>query len=320
MTVRIALVGAGSMGTLHSRVVAESPDATLVQIVDPDPVRGGALAAAHGATWSADGPIGECDAVIVAAPTGVHMRWASEAIGRGLPVLVEKPLSTSADEAEAMVAAASAAGVPLMCGFLERFNPAVHTALGIVPEPVHLQAVRHSPFPDRIRTGVSWDTLIHDVDLVVRVAGVPELVAASSLTTHPRSVPGAENVVEAILTYPGRMVAALSASHLSQRKVRRLTLADNERVAEVDLLMGTVTVYRHVMAEFLEGGDRTYRQQTVVDVPFIRKPREPLAAQFEHFLALVRGEADAAAERESLLEPHRVVSRILDAGRVRSDR
>lgn len=311
---RIALVGAGSMGTLHARVIAESTGATLVRVVDPDPIRGGALAAAHGALWTPEGPLDDCDAVVVAAPTEHHLAWAQHAIAGRLPVLVEKPLSAHPHEAAAMIDAAESADVPLMCGFLERFNPAVRTALSIVPEPVHLHAVRHSPYHQRIKVGVSHDMLIHDVDLVVRLAGTPATVAAGVILHHEKSQEDAEDAVEAVLGYPG-MLAALSASRLSQTKVRRLSLAGQQQLAEVDLVMGTVTVYRHVLAEFVAGGDRTYRQQTVVDVPFIRKPAEPLAAQFEHFLALARGEADAAAERATLLAPHILVARILDSAR-----
>ena len=155
--VRIALIGAGAMGTLHARAVTHSQDAELACVVDPDAKLGDGLAERFRTRWvpSLDDFRG-CDAVIVASPTATHAEWGLRAIQDGKPVLVEKPLSENLEESELLVARARHYGIPLTCGFLERFNPAVLTALDVIDEPVHVAAVRHSPYVPRITTSSAW--------------------------------------------------------------------------------------------------------------------------------------------------------------------
>jgi predicted dehydrogenase len=197
-------------------------------------------------------------------------------------------------------------------GLLERFNPALMTIADIVEAPVHVTAVRHSPYADRIVTGVAFDLLIHDVDIVLRMAGQePTDVSAHFAHVHPKSVAGNEDVAEATLTFGSGMIASLSASRVSQRKIRTLEIAELERLVEVDLVRQDITVYRHVGADFLSGAQTGYRQQTVIDIPAIEYRHEPLAAQLDHFVALVRGTADAQEELATIVAPHRVIARAM---------
>jgi predicted dehydrogenase len=206
-------------------------------------------------------------------------------------------------------------GVPIMCGLLERYNPAVMTARSMIQSPVHVTGVRHSPYVPRIRTGVAWDLLVHDVDLALQVLGgeVTGIEAAVG-HFHPSSVPGAEDVVEALLRFDTGAVASVSASRLGQQKVRSLTIRELDRMIEVDLLRRDVTVYKHVAAEAAHDDGRGYRQQTIIEIPELVTSQEPLAAQLDRFLGLVAGRVDADAERASILPSHRVVARVKEAG------
>ena len=116
------------------------------------------------------------------------------------------------------------------------------------------------------------------------------------------------------------MLASLSVSRISQRKLRTLVIYELERMVEVDLVRQDITVYRHVGADFLESEGHGYRQQTVMDIPVVQNAREPLVSQLEHFVALASGEADATAELESLRAPHAVVAQIVEIGRERATR
>jgi predicted dehydrogenase len=315
--VQIVLIGAGAMGTLHARAVTHSQDAELACVVDPDAEIGKELADRFRTRWVPDlDGFQRCDAVIVASPTATHTEWGLRAIQDGKPVLVEKPLSENIDEAELLVAEARRREVPLACGFLERFNPAVLTALEVIDDPVHVAAVRHSPYVPRITTGVAHDLLIHDVDLVLRMAGrFPDRMTANFAYCHPKSEPRVEDVVDVTLQYDDKFLASLSASRVSQRKVRTLMVAELERLVEVDLVRQDLTVFRHLENEPLDDNGPGYRQQTIIDIPTIQQPREPLATQLDQFMTLVRDDMDPQSEFDSLLPPHRLVDDLLQRER-----
>lgn len=309
--VRIALVGAGMMGSLHARVISQHRDAVLARIVDPDAEKGRAQAERWGTTWAADlDSFDGIDAVVVATPTAYHFDWGMRCLASGIPVLVEKPLTGSLEQTETLVATAIESSVPLMCGLLERYNPAVMAMHEIVERPLHLNVVRHSPYTPRIATGVMGDLSIHDIDLAVRLAGAePVDVLAHAADFHPDSGTGSEDVAEIALRFPDSMLATLSASRISQRKIRTLQVAELDRLVEVDLLRRDITVYHHVVADFMPGRDTGYRQQTVIDIPVITESREPLATQLDRFLALIAGEIALAEEARSILPAHRVLHR-----------
>jgi predicted dehydrogenase len=282
-------------------------------VIDPDPDTGKALATRFDTTWSpdiADRPV--LDGMIVASATETHHELALQLLSDNVPLLVEKPLADTLAHSEEIVAASEAAGVPLMCGFLERFNPAILTALSFIDSPQHIIAMRHSPYVARIRTGVASDLLVHDVDVVLRLAGsFPVDVSGALGYNHPDSMPFAEDVADVSLRFEGGLVASISASRLSQRKIRTLSVAEIDRLVEIDLLRQDITIYRHVGASASDDDTGLgYRQQTVTDIPVIREPREPLAAQLDRFLDIIEGRVDADEERRSLLAPHAIVDRL----------
>lgn len=310
--VRIALVGAGAMGSLHARVIAQSQDTELSCVVDPDRAAGETLAERFRTRWlpELDG-FQNSDAVVVASPTATHLKWGLRALEAERPTLVEKPLADTVDDARLLVETAATHGVPLMCGLLERFNPAVRTAMNIVEDPVHVATVRHSPYVPRIVTGVAQDLLIHDVDLVLRLAGrLPSTVDARFGYPHPSSARGAEDVAEVTCDFDGAILASLSVSRVSQRKVRSLVISELERLIEIDMVRQDITVYRHVLNEALEESPG-YRQQTIIDIPAIHDAHEPLVSQLERFVALARGEDDASEELATIVPPHLVVEEVV---------
>lgn len=311
---RVGLVGVGSMGSLHARVLSQSPRCELTRVVDPNEEAGRSVADRYGADWRPEaGDLSDLDAVVLASATETHHKLALEIIRQGRPLLVEKPLCDDLAAAEEVVAAAARAGVPIMCGLVERYNPAVMTALGLIDSPVHVSAVRHSPYAPRIRTGVAWDLLIHDVDLAVQCFGgaEPTRVSAGIGQFHPASDGAGEDVVEAVLGFESGGLATASASRVGQRKVRQMSIYELERLIEIDLLRRDVTIYRHVSQDSDPEG-RGYRQQTVIEIPALVSAREPLAAQLDRFLDLVDGSGDADLERRSILPAHRAVAGVLN--------
>lgn len=314
---RVAVIGVGVMGRHHARVVAESERAQLVRVIDPVRDAGSAVAGSYGADWAPElSDLTGIDAVILATPTSLHYDLARNVLEADIPLLVEKPVVDSLQQTEAVLALSEARGVPVMCGLLERYNPAVVTANSILDGPLHITATRHSPYAPRIRTGVMWDLLIHDVDLAIRFMGsAPSAVEARRGYVHPKSDEDAEDVAEAILEFDGTRIAQISASRVGQRKVRALSIYESERSVEVDLLRRDVTIYRHVSESSVDEGARGYRQQTVIEIPELLTSTEPLVAQFNAFLDLAEGTRDAAEERAGILTSHRVVDEIAHRGR-----
>jgi predicted dehydrogenase len=309
---RIVLVGAGSMGSLHARVVSGHERTDLVAVVDPDAGAGNRLAERHGVTAvrDLDDVTAPYDAVVVAAATEHHAAVGTRVLERGVPLLMEKPLADRLEDSERLVAAAAARGVPLMCGLLERYNPAILTAMSLLEEPLHVSAQRHSPYVSRIRTGVASDLLVHDVDLVIRMMGSEPIGVRGSLGhLHPESV--SEDVAETLMTFEGNRLGNVSASRLSQRKVRGFVISELARLIEIDMLRATVTLFRHVDYDSA-AEDLTYRQQSIIEIPHLITSKEPLVAQLERFVDVVSGRVDADAERDSILPPHRVIETVRD--------
>lgn len=303
------MLGAGTMGSNHARVVAEHAETELLMVVDSDGATAGNVADRYGARSSTDpADLSGCDAVIVAAPTQHHVAVALPLLAAGVPLLVEKPLAHDAAGVAAIIAAARAAGVPLMCGFVERFNAAVVTGLGrLTAPPVSIQTVRHSPAAPRITTSVVTDLLIHDIDLVAGATGHRAPAAVGGVLTFVAGSSGSAEQADVVLGWVDGPVANLSASRMGQRKVRTLSVLSANELVEVDLLRQNVTVYRHVTHD-MDGG--SYRSDTIVDIPFVRHAGEPLSLQLGHFVALVRGAADADAELRSLVVPHEVADAV----------
>ena len=306
---RVALIGSGRMGSLHARVLAQSSLCDLALLVEPREEHGREVAARFDTAWAADfDELDGIDAAVVAAATPAHYELAGRVLDLGKPVLVEKPLAATYEESTDLVKRAAATGVPLMCGLLERYNPAVRTAREFAGDVWQVNGIRHSPFVSRIPTGVATDLLIHDVDLAIGFVGSPPVgVKAEFGYFHDSSRRNeAEDCAEAVLRFESGAVATISASRVSQRKVRQLSLLEPDRLIEIDLLRRDITIYRHIDDDLPADRDG-YKQQTVIEIPTLRYSDEPLAAQLAHYVGLIGGEGDADAERDSILPAHRVV-------------
>ncbi len=307
---RLALVGAGQMGRIHARAITASDRASLELIIDRDRTQAVALAEPLGVEASEDLQLAlHCDAAVVAAPTSAHLEIAKTLLQAGVPTLVEKPLAHDWQSVEQLTELARATQTPLMCGFVERFNPVVQTARDVITSrPIHMVAQRHSPPANRVEVGVIEDLLIHDLDLAVQfLGGKVDVVGATALRPSNRIV---DEVVDCTLLFAAGS-ASLSASRLSQQKVRRAVIATEKELVELDLLRQTITVFQHVSQSIGLGGGASYRSQTIVDIPFVRRAGEPVALQFDHFLDLATDVASLEREIELLLPAHQLARDIM---------
>ena len=305
--VKIGLIGAGNMGALHARTIFNNALTELAWVCDPQEKIGSGIATKYSSRYINEPDLAAVDAVVIAAPTQFHFNIGSEIISAGLPLLLEKPLANSLGEVKELIELSTKKGSPLMCGLLERFNPAVRTAFDLCRDPIHFKSVRHSPMTARIVTGVTGDLLIHDVDLALTLFGELPVKTLGLTDSVDHSV---EDVVEALLNFGSGRVGSLSASRRSQRKVRAITIAEGERLIEVDLLRQDITIYKHVF-ESITDDEIGYRQQTIIDIPMLHHHGEPLMMQLDHFVALINGQQDVEIERSRIVGPHQVIHDVL---------
>lgn len=299
------------MGMQHARIVAASPRAKLTTIVDPRPERAERLANHVGceATTHLEAAI-QTDAVIVAAPTETHVPIALPLLAEGRPLLVEKPIAIDPRQVRRVLDEAEERGVPITCGFVERYNPAVVAALNLLEElPLHILSLRHSPQTPRINTSVVFDLLIHDIDLALQFAKESAVRQVLGAVLQPEDSPVNE-IADCTIQFEGGMIGTLSSSRRAQRKVRLCTVATQSEMFELDLLRADVSVFRNVRQEQVIDKPTTYRAETIMDIPFVRHAGEPLLVQLDHFLDLIEGTADADTERRSLFLPHEIAASV----------
>ena len=311
-TVRVALVGAGTMGANHARVVSESTRATLDVVVDADEDRAALMASRYGARAAVDleAALG-CDVVILATPTQVHVPSALAVIDAGLPILIEKPVALDLGDVEQICNAARDGGVALACGFVERFNPVITLAMKLLDEPpIHVLGMRHSPTDPRNVGSVVHDLLIHDVDLALLLFGADPVASVSGGSW---SAPGNADpeIADCTIQFASGALATLSASRVGQRKLRSIQVLTSSMLLDLDLLRADVTVYRNVRQEQPDVAVApTYRAETIVDIPFVRHAGEPLALELDHFLDLCDGRGDRSAEIDRIIASHALADEV----------
>jgi predicted dehydrogenase len=314
---KIAVVGAGAMGANHSRAVSQGLDTELACVIDFDLPKAEQIASRFGsvAFSSLDEALNsqKFEGVVIATTTASHAVLARDVIEQGLPVLVEKPITDELPQTKEILDFARSRKVPIMCGFVERFNPAVRTALGMLDEPMkHFMSVRHSPVNPRATASVVYDLLIHDIDAALSFhQRIDDVTTVSSVKWSPTES-HVDEISDCVLKFADGSIASLSASRQGQRKIRDIRVVTETHLFDIDLLRVNVTVYKNVMQEVVEtSGTTSYRAETIIDMPFVRHEGEPLALQMKHFQGLITGEVDAVQELDSLLLPHTIAESVI---------
>ena len=292
---RLGLVGLGSMGRNHLRVISNHPDTTLAAIADTDPAALEAAVAQTEAQGFADplAMIGdaELDGVVIAAPTTAHRALALAAIERGIGLLVEKPLAATVEDGLAIVAAARKRHVRVQVGHVERYNPAV-LEMGRLLRSGWLSTIyaitsrRAGPFPARIRdVGVTVDLGTHDVDMLCWIAGErPVRVYAE---TAQRLHASHEDLTFGLLHFPSGATGFLDVDWLTPAKRRSLVALGEEGMFELDYLTQKLTFTRsNVERPQMIGGYATTFSGDVAEIPI--QSIEPLRAQLDEFVRVLR--------------------------------
>lgn len=311
--IRVAVVGAGEFGRNHIRVWRELEGAELAGIVDTNADRARQVAAEFGTEVIPDLDAlaaASVEAASVAVPTKEHARVGCHLLDAGIDVLVEKPMASSLEEANRLVASAQRSGRILQIGHVERFNPAVAAAQKIVSRPMFFEVHRLGVFtPRSLDIDVVYDVMIHDLDILL------SLVDASVVDLKAVGIPVITDKVDiahARIEFQTGAVANVTASRVSTERVRKMRFFQEHEYISLDFARQDALRIR------VQPGSR---QPGIGFEKLPATPEEPLRAELRAFLDSVRTRkppvVDGAAGRRNLELADRVMAGILEhAGRV----
>ncbi|HUT59674.1 MAG TPA: Gfo/Idh/MocA family oxidoreductase [Phycisphaerae bacterium] len=327
MSFRATVVGVGRMGKLHARVLSEMAGAELVCVVDTDAAVAKAVAAQRNcrALTDARQAVDLVDAAIIAVPTVNHVEAAWPFVEAGKPVLIEKPITNDPAAADPLIAMAEKTGSVVQVGHTERFNPVVIAMQKHAIAPKFIEANRISPFTFRSAdVGVVLDMMIHDLDLVLKMAGgrVKQIhaVGINVIGEH-------EDICNARLIFDNGCVANLTASRLAIKTERKMRVFSEEAYLSVDYVKKVGVVIKKSanldllqMARRLEVADLAELAESVDYTKLLRveelkidEGTEPLRKQAEAFRrSVVDGEPPAVTADEGLAAV-RLASDIVEA-------
>lgn len=283
--VDVGVIGVGSMGEHHARVYNELPDTRLVGVSDADRASAETVATSYATdVLSKETLLKEVDAVSLVVPTESHFDEAVSCFEQDVGVLIEKPVVGDPDRGWELARYAAMADVPVQVGHIERFNPAVSAVAEIIPDMdiISVRAERLGPPPDRqISDSAVIDLMIHDLDIVRSLLGEePETIASAGVNENRHAT--------ALLEFESDVIATLTASRMTQRKVRRLEITTTDCLIEVDYINQSIDIHRHSVPEFIEdNGDVRYRHESIIERPTITN-EEPLKAELRAFAGAVR--------------------------------
>ncbi|MFC1895201.1 Gfo/Idh/MocA family oxidoreductase [Thermodesulfobacteriota bacterium] len=243
-TVRVAVVGMGYLGNIHAQKYAAMDGVELVAVVDSDRQRAEAASRRYGTTAYASHRdiLGLVDAVSVVVPTPVHFSVSWDFLEANVDVLIEKPMTTTLQEADALINSAQKRDLIIQVGHLERFNPAVVALQGVVKSPLFIESHRLSVFKDRCTdVSVVLDLMIHDLDIILNL--VPSkikdirAVGASVISPHV-------DIANARIEFENGCVANVTASRVSLKNQRKIRMFQKDGYIAVDFGERNITVIR----------------------------------------------------------------------------
>jgi predicted dehydrogenase len=299
----VAVIGVGHLGKHHARLLAQAAGVRFAAAVDTVPERAAAAVAGTAAPALTDYRelFNRVDAVTIASPTELHHDIALAFLQRGTSVLVEKPMTRTIAEGEALIAAAAASGATLAVGHTERYNPAVAAVMPFVTTPRFIEVHRLGVFPDRsLDIDVVFDLMIHDLDIILALVKAPpvsiEAVGVPVLTDK-------FDIANARLRFASGCIANVTASRISKERVRKIRFFQPDAYVSIDYAEQEVEGYRLLRREGerpqIQGGklpvtrEEPLKRELADFVRAVREKRPPLVAGEDGLRALTLAQAIA---------------------------
>jgi predicted dehydrogenase len=312
---RIGVIGVGSLGFHHARLVRDLAGVVSAGAHDVDSARLEQVSRELDIPphRELDSLLDASDAVVIAVPTRAHEEVAIRALERGLAVLVEKPIAPSLDAADRILAAAAATDALVQVGHVERFNGAIRAAEPYLDQPLFIESHRLAPFgPRGTDVAVVLDLMIHDLDLVLSLVRRP--VTAMAAAGVPVLTPSPD-IANARLDFEGGGVANLTASRISMERLRKVRFFQRSGYISLDLAAGRGEFLRLREGITLEPGGyiQTESLANLVErIELVGDGREPLRCELEAFADAVRGEAPVKVSGEDGRRALRVALEIVE--------
>ena len=285
------MIGVGTMGQHHARILCEMPDTAMMGFYDPDPDRSKQICERLGCPCfsTIEELLDRTEAVTVAVPTSLHLEIGEKCLERGIHVLMEKPLAHHVPAAVKLAELGRKAGVTLMVGHVERYNPAIQKLMELLREEaeeiISIDARRLAPFDGSrcMDVDVLYDLLIHDVDLALEIAGASiRRVSGTGRPVFSQQTDVAHTRIE----FTNGTTAVFWTGKCSPRKVRSLTVTTPRRYLEADTLTSCLTVSHAEHLPSTTAGVCFMGEITSESIPLHRE--EPLRCEIEDFFRAIR--------------------------------
>lgn len=294
---RVGVVGVGHLGSLHAKMYSEITSAQLVGIYDIDKSKCAAVTSRYPRVKSFSSLaelLSNVDAVSVATVTSCHFEAAHEALNAGVHVLIEKPMTETTAEAYTLIATAKAKGCIIQVGHIERFNPAILALEGYELKPMFIESHRLAQFnPRGTDVAVVLDLMIHDIDVILSLVRSPvSRIDANGVAVVSDSI----DIANARLQFENGCVANVTASRISQNKLRKMRMFQHNGYISIDFSQGLAEVFRLVedgqstaettmLLGQIEAGKR--KRNIVYEQPEV-KETNALKSELESFVTAVR--------------------------------
>lgn len=276
--IRSAVIGAGYLGKFHAQKYAALPNVELVAVVDQSLNTATAVAeplATLGIT-DYDTLLGEVDAVSIVVPTYSHFEIARDFLQNGAHVLVEKPITSTPDEAQQLLRIANSCSRILQVGHLERFNAAVLAMDEYIHQPRFIESHRLSPFRARgTEVNVILDLMIHDIDLILSMVDSEiSAIDAAGMSVLSKDI----DIANARLRFNNGCVANVTASRVSDKTERKLRIFQKNAYMSADLANHQLKVYQH---------DVTSDSPGIVSTAHTFDQNDALMLEIQHFIECI---------------------------------
>ncbi len=242
----VGVVGVGHLGSLHAKMYGQIPSVKLVGVYDIDSQRAQKLATEFGikAFSTLDELLSQVEAVSIATATQSHYDVAMQVIKQGVHLLIEKPITATIEQAKALTERAEIKGLKLQVGHIERFNPAILALEPYNITPLFIESHRLAQFnPRGSDVAVVLDLMIHDIDLILSlVKSKVTRIDANGIAV----ISDTPDIANARLQFENGCVANVTASRISQNKMRKMRLFQRDAYISIDFAQGLAEVFRLV--------------------------------------------------------------------------